>query len=211
MQYRPRPVAKGDSSVRELPLLDGETIEERFVPDGGLVSETPWEGQVLVLTNQRIISFVHNNGNQETFLSPLAELKGVSVKSNTRGFRDLLQGLGLILIGILAYIILGYILDGVAIALALGAAIVFVGVLFLAKHLFWEEEGTITFQGGSWELCFSYRNNRASADVYKLVHRFFQLKLDSNSHDAPLESEFQFNRDRPPFSRPPPLDSSYDV
>ena len=210
MHYRQRPVATGHSSVRELPLLDGETIEERFVPDGGLVSETPWEGQILVLTNQRIISIIHNNGHKETLLSPLAELKGVSVKANTRGFKDLLQGLGLVLIGILAYFILGYILDGVTIALALGAAIVFVGVLFLAKYLFWEEEGTITFQGGSWELCFPYKNNRASSDVYKLVNRFFELKLDSNSHYAPLKSQSQFNSIRPPFSRPSE-DSSYDV
>ena len=175
--YWQEPMAPTYSSLRELPLLEGETIEEQFVPDEGLVSDTPWNGQVLVLTNQRIISFVENDGHNETLLAPIGEMKAVSVMANTRGVRDLVQGLGLVLIGILAYFILGYILDGVTVALALGAAIIFVGVLFVIKYLFWEEEGTIIFRGGSWDLSFPYKNNRASADVYKLVNRFFQLKL----------------------------------
>ena len=175
--YWQEPVAPTYSSLRELPLLEGETIEEQFVPDEGLVSDTPWNGQVLVLTNQRIISFVENDGHNETLLAPIGEMKAVSVMANTRGVRDLVQGLGLVLIGILAYFILGYILDRVTVALALGAAIIFVGVLFVIKYLFWEEEGTIIFRGGSWDLSFPYKNNRASADVYKLVNRFFQLKL----------------------------------
>ena len=174
--YGQGPVAPTYSAIRELPLLDGEKIEEQFVPEGGLVSDTPWKGQVLVLTNRRIISFVQTDGHNEISLASLGELKGVSVKANSRGVRDLVQGLGLVLIGVLAYFILGYVLDGVTIALALGAAIIFVGMLFVVKYLFWEEEGSITFQVGSWALSFPYKNNRASADVYKLVNRFFQLK-----------------------------------
>ena len=210
MLFRKEPVTTSANSVRGLPLLPGERIEEQFVGDGGLVANTPQKGQLLILTNQRVISFVQSDGHREMFLAPLKELTGVSVKANTRGFRDLVQGLVLMVIGILAYFILGYILEGITIALALGAAIVFVGVLFLGKHLFWEEEGSITFHVGRWDLIFPYKNNRASADVHRLIDRFFLLKLDSNTHHTPLEEDPNTHSSEPSFP-PPPGDYPYDI
>ena len=190
----------GRISVRDFPLLAGERIEEQFVPYDGLVTDAPMKGELLVLTNQRVISFLHSDGHRETFLAPLEELSGVSVRANTRGLRHLSQGLVLILVGVLAYFIIGYILDGVTIAAALGAAIAFVGVLFIARYFFWEEEGTITFQGGNWELSFPYKSNLAGAMVYKLVNRFFQLKQATNTHRPPPEDEAREALPEPPSS-----------
>ena len=212
MLYGERQGVRGQSSVRELPLLEGERVEEQFVPYDGLVSDTPIKGQLLALTNLRVISFVQNDGNKELFLAPLEELKGVSVKANTRGLRNFSQGLILIIIGILSYFIIGYILDGVTIALALGTAIVFVGILFVSRYFFWEEEGSITFQGGSWELAFPYRSSRAGADVYKLVDRFFQLKLHTtNTHDPAREKELPRDNLSGPPPSPPPGYHFYDI
>ena len=201
---------KGQYSVRELTLLEGETVEEQFVPDSGIVPDTPVKGQLLVLTSRRVISFVDVDGHKEMFLAPLEELRGVSLKANAKGFRDLFQGLIVMLIGILSYFILGYVLDGIAVALALGAAIVFVGMLFLSKYLFWEEEGSITFQGSSWEMAFPFKSNMARADVYRLIDRFFQLKLETNSHKSPLGRESELRPPRLPYS-PPPGDTSFDI
>ena len=208
----------GRSSVRELPLLETERIVERFVPNSGLVAETPHKGELLVLTNQRVISFIENGGHKQMYLAPVGELNGVSVKANSRGLRDLFQGVGLIFVGILSYLIIGYILDGVTIALALGVAIVFVGMLFLVKFLFWEEEGNIAFQGSSWELSFPYKSNAASADIYRLVDRFFQIKMQTNSYYPPLEEDpgphlpetgFRFFEDEPGSSASGPPPSPY--
>ena len=194
MAHTGRLDVEGGASVRGLPLLTGETVEELFTPGSGLVQDSRGKDALLVLTNQRIISFVESEGVRETLLASLAELKGVSVKAHSHGLKHISQGAMLILGGILAYLIVGYILDGVAIALALGLTIVFVGLLFIAKHFLWEEEGTITFQGGvwersqpdrgnknpvdvyKWELSFPYKGNRASAEAYLLANRFFQLK-----------------------------------
>ena len=181
-------VSPSQTAVREFTLLEGEVLRERFVSDSGLVSHIPPKGPLLVLTNRRLMSFVVADGHRETCLAPLEGLKGVTVKAETRGMRDLIQGLFFILIGIVAYGVLGYVLDGVGVALALGFALMFVGVLFMAKYLFWEEEGSIVFQGGSQELSFPYKNNRASADVYRLIDVFFQLKQGTNSHHTPIAS-----------------------
>ncbi len=166
-------------ALRDLRLLEGERIEDRFVADTGSVPETPASGPVLVLTSHRIISFNDTDGAKGVSAAAIAELQGVSVKANTRGLRDLVQGLLLLLGGVLSYIVLGYILDGITVALALGAAIAFVGVLFIGKYLIWEEDGSVTFIAGDWQTSFTYQNGQASSDLYRLIDRCFQLKLDT--------------------------------
>ncbi len=166
--------------IREIPLIEGERVEEQYVPSQGLVSDTPVRGELLALTNKRVVSFVTREGRRETFLAPLEELRGVSLKTAGRGAKDLAQGLGLVLLGILCYFIVGYILEGVLIAAIAGAIIILGGALFLAKYLIGQEdEGTITFQGSNWELSFPYKHSNTNADVYKLINRFFQLKQDA--------------------------------
>ena len=206
----------GRLHIRELPLLDGENPEERFAPYDGLTGDTTHKGPLLVITNQRVVSFRRDNGRKETYVAALEELKGVSVKADSRGIRNLFQGFTFILFGIMAYFIVGYITNSVwseiSIASALGAAIVFVGLLYIAKHFFWEQEGNIVFQGGTWErsdkaggteaytweLSFPYKNNKASADVYDLVNRFFEIKR----HNGSLQSQPQRVPWNPPTSLP---------
>lgn len=196
-------------TIRELLLHEGERVEERFVPDDGAVLDTPPTGELMVLTNRRVISFVENAGHTETTLASLDELQGVSVKANTKGLKTISQGLFLILAGVLTYLVVGYILldrisYGTPIALALGGAILFVGLLFVSRYFSWEQEGSITFQGGSWEFHFPYRTDRASADVYKLVNRFFQLKLEPRT-DRVLQGDEESPHEAgdPPFSTTP--------
>ncbi|MCE2462966.1 MAG: hypothetical protein J4F46_03495 [Dehalococcoidia bacterium] len=203
--YSERRTDSDQHSIRDLRLLEGERVEERFIPHDGLVPDTPRKGELLVLTNHRVITFIQSNGHKEAFFAPLEEMKGVSVKANTRDMKNLSQGLIMIIVGILAYFLIGYALDSVNIASALGGAIVFVGVLFIARYFFWEEEeeGTITFQGGSWELSFPYKSNKASASVYNLVNRFFQLKLGINIHIARQASAGEGPLDDQPYEAPP--------
>ena len=194
-------------AIRELRLLNGERIEDRFVPDTGSVPEIPRRGPLLVLTSHRLISFNEDNGDKHSSIAALAELEGVSIKANTRGLRDLFQGLFLLVVGILTYIVLGYILDGVTVALALGAAIAFVGMLFMGKYLFWEEEGSVTFLAGAWETSFPYKNDRASSDLYRLIDRCFQLKL--NTGEAPMSHEHVAERTEPAPEDPSPSTSQF--
>jgi hypothetical protein len=183
--------------IREIPLLEGERVEEQYVPSQGLVSDTPVRGELLALTNKRVVSFVTREGRRETFLAPLEELRGVSLKTAGRGAKDLAQGLGLVLLGILCYFIVGYILEGVLIAAIAGAIIILGGALFLAKYLIGQEdEGTITFQGSNWELSFPYKHSNTNADVYKLINRFFQLKQDAAIQLLHLPEDRELKGDR---------------
>ena len=182
MHYWQGEARDAQTNIRDLPLLNGEQIIQQFVPDVGLVSKAPSKGQLLVLTNQRIISFVQVNERKQMSLALLEELKGVSVKSNARGVKDVLQGPALIFMGIIIYLVVGYSFERIALAAALGAAIAFMGVLLTARFMLWEDEGSIVFQGGSLELSFPYKTSKASGDVNKLITQFFKIKDGANSH-----------------------------
>ncbi len=140
----------------------------------------------MVLTNLRLVSFREDEGVRETTMAPLEEIRGVSVKTMGRNPKNLYQGVALVLVGIVSYFIVGYLLDQPGlplIALAVGTAIVFVGFLFLTRYLFWQEVGSIVFQGGrySWELTFPYIGNKAYHDSYRVADRFIQLKLGTTT------------------------------
>ena len=209
MLYGNRSPSAGPQSIRELPLLEGEAVEVRYVPYDGLVPDTPDKGHLLILTNQRVISFLQSDGTKETNLVPLEELNGVSVKTLSSGLRHLSQGLVTIVIGIVIYFIVGYTLDSQAIGAAVGGTLWFVGFLFIARYFFWEEEGSVTFQGGRLELTFPYKSTRASADIYNLVNRFFQLK--SGNHSYPGLTLRAQPRDRPDPPTPPRPWDPYDL
>ena len=81
------------NQVRDVTLLPGETITYIFSPELGLTQAPPPTGQVLIATNQRVLAFCRNDGRDETFLTPVEELKGVAVKSGSRNTISILQGI----------------------------------------------------------------------------------------------------------------------
>ena len=185
-----------DGSVRGLPLMAGEQVQERFAANHGLVSGAPKKSPLLLITNLRVISFLRGEDVKETYLAPIDELKTVFVKGKSRGVRNLIQGILFVLAGILAYFIIGYIREStwseISIASVVGLIVVVFGASYLTRHLLWEPEGEIVFQGGTWEkpsannrgavesyrwqMSFPYRSEKANDEVYKLVNRFFEIR-----------------------------------
>ena len=195
MFYRDQPVATTQTRVREFPLLGGERLEEQYVPDKGLVVETPSTGRLLVLTNKRLLSFVQGDSENEVSLVSLENVNGVVVKANAKGFRDIFQGLAIILVGIVSYFIIGYALEGIAIASAVGIALIFVGTFFIARYFLWEEEGEVSLQiGGDWDLQFPYHGNTSGGDVYVFINRLFELKQAAGfAHYTPRAEQREYS------------------
>ena len=165
-----------ENRIRQIPLLAEEVVVELFVPDDGIVDHPPDEGSLLSLTNKRLIAFVDVEGKKETRITSLEKVDGVSVKAHSRNPKPLYQGLSLGLVGVLVYLVLGTFGDGVTVAAFLGGAIGFLGLLFIARYLTWEQGGELTFQVGAWELTFPYSSNRVVPEAYQVIHRYFQLK-----------------------------------
>ena len=181
MEYPDGQAFEEHLSLRQISLLEEERIEQLFSPSDGLVTSTPPSGPLLALTNLRVVVFSEGQGARETAIVPLEELRGVSVKSQGRNPQNLLQGIGLVLVGIISYFIVGLwiVEEGFTIPLVVAISIAFVGFLFLTHFIFWEEEGNIVFQGGhyNWEIAFPYTSIKGREDIYRVADRFLQLKL----------------------------------
>ena len=172
------------SQIRDVVLLPGEQITHVFSADQGLTRELPVAGQVLITTDRRILAFCRSDGQNETYVVPVADLKGVAVKSATRRWGSLGQGLMLGVGALLVYIIGAYWLTGrfdgpkipvinmdvVALLVLIGAL---VGVYFIGRHYFGKGDGSISFQGSNWAFVFPYKGQRAGQEIYQVVNTVF--------------------------------------
>ena len=182
--------------VRDVALLKGERVGHIFRPDTGMTDEPPGAGQLLVTTNQRIMAFSIDDGGRETFMVPVEELRGVSVKTGSRTSTALIQGIMLIAGGLFIYLVAAYWLTGrfegptiPLIRMDTGAFMVFVaalmGAFFIGRHYFAKEEGSVTFQGGNWAFSFPYKGKVPGYEIYQLINTVFADRrsgLDAGSH-----------------------------
>jgi hypothetical protein len=181
------------TQVRDVTLLPGETITCVFSPELGLTQAPPLTGQVLIATNQRVLAFCRNDGRDETFLTPVEDLKGVAVKSGSRNTISIFQGVGLAVGGILLYLVVAYWMTGqfegpnvpfinvdVGPLLVLLAALVAGGLM--GRHYFSRDDGSVMFQGTNWSFEFPYRGDRASQEIYQVVNSLFAARLSVNGH-----------------------------
>ena len=108
----PETTGNGVTQIRDIALLPGETIGRVFTQVLGLTDQPPATGQLLVATNQRVLAFCRNDGRNETFLVPMAELKTVAVSARKRTAVSIAQGVLLSLGGVLLYMAAAYWLTG---------------------------------------------------------------------------------------------------
>jgi hypothetical protein len=181
------------AQIRDVSLLQGEKVTHVFSPQNGLLPEPSSTGRLLITTSHRIISFSNGQGNNETLLVPVEELKGVMVKSGTKNPSSLIQGLILILSGLIIYFVLSYWITGrfdgpnvPIINIDLGPLIILLGLIVagwaLGKHYFTSQGGSVTFQGSNWAFTFPYHGEKASAEVYQLVKTVFTTRTSRNGY-----------------------------
>ena len=182
--------------IRGVPLLPNEKVASFFSKGDGTVGEAPREGPLLALTTKRVLSFSEDGNRKETTITTLSNIHAVTAVVSHRNNRVLLQGLMLILLGVIAYLLTGLFVvrDGVLVPAVVGTVIGLFGAYQILRYLFWEEEGTITFQAwgteqsaGSWKLTFQCQGTSAK-EAQQLVDAFFKLKFqeepDEQAHEA---------------------------
>jgi hypothetical protein len=174
-------------------LLPGERVTHVFSPDRGLTDVLPFGGQVLITTDRRILAFSQVDGRNETFLAPLEELKGVSVKTSARTPGSLFQGILLTIGAIFLYLVIAYWLTGrlggpgipvinIDVAPFLVLLLILLGVLLAGKHYFAKKAGSVTFQGSDWVLAFPYRGDTAGQQIYRVVNSVFAARQSGGGY-----------------------------
>ncbi len=189
----PETTGNGVNQIRDIALLPGETIGHVFTPVLGLTDQPPATGQLLVATNQRVLAFCRNDGRNETFMVPMAELKSVAVSARRRSALSFAQGVLLSLGGVLLYMAAAYWLtgqfDGPSIPVLnmdlapFLALLIGLGVLAaIGRHYFAKEVGSVTFRGSNWTFAFPYRSERAGREIYEVVNSVFVARHSVNGH-----------------------------
>ena len=179
--------------VRHVAMLPGEKLTHVFSPSMGFSQEPPVNGHVLITTNQRILAFSEEDGNDETHIVPVEELSGVVVKTAYRNTGSLLQGILLVVGGLLVYVIAAYWLAGRVelpnvpiINLDIGAIgvliAIFAGVLLIWNFYRTNESGSVTFQGSNWVFRFPFESERAREQVYRMVNTVFVARRSVNGY-----------------------------
>ena len=174
-------------TVRQVSMLSGESISYIFSSEEGLITEPQPEGRILVLTNQRIMTFGKNNGVRETVLVPLEQVKAVSVNAGQRSKGTMFQGGTMIVAAVFFYVLLAYWLTGridgptvPIIRMDMVAFVVFLviltGVALLAQIYFAKPDGEVTFQGDGVKFTFPFRREAAEDEMYILVNAAFAAR-----------------------------------
>ena len=171
-----------EEKIRGVHLLKGETVVGLLDGSKGLVEVPTRRGALLALTERRVLTLLDDEDRQETHMACIDKIQGVSMRSNRRSLKPLLQGVLLILAGIIVYLVVGTfstgipVNAGITISALLGGAVALLGLLFVLRYLFWEQGGELVFQTGGLELVFPYRSQKTIVPVHELLRRFFQLQ-----------------------------------
>ena len=175
-------VRSREKTIREVHLLDDERVVGLLDGYSGLVEAPTPQGPLLALTDRRVISLIEAEDRQETHVASIDKVQGVSIRDRRRPQKPLVQGVVLILAGILVYLLVGTfstgipVNAGITIGAILGGAVALLGLLYIARYLFWEKGGELIFQTGGLELVFLYNSDAAALAVQQLLRRFFQLQ-----------------------------------
>ena len=183
--------------IRDVALLPGERVTHVFSPSAGLSDEPPMEGHLLITTDQRILAFAQEDGKAQTHIVPVEELAGVLVRSGARGFGSLVQGLVLVVGGLLIYLVVSYWLTGHIngpsvpfIEMDAGPLLlllaVIAGVVLVGRYYFVKDTGSVIFQGHNWLFAFPYHSDRSKLQVYQLVNTAFVARRSLNGHHRNL-------------------------
>lgn len=194
----PRQMGEGPK-IREVALLADEAPTHIFSGADGLTSEVPATGQLLVVTNQRVIAFCHAEGKQETYLVSIDEVKHVVVKGGSRNASMLLQGSLMVVAGIFIYLVFGYWLtnqiEGPTIpVLHMDAApfiafmIMLTGLTMIAHVYFTKPDGTVTVNGDGLQFIFQFHGDDAQSQIFDLVNAAFAARQTRLQDEPQLET-----------------------
>ena len=184
--------------IRGVRLLAGETPTHVFAAADGLTSEPPPTGQVLIVTNERLIAFCQAEGKQETYLVPMNEVKHVVVKAGSRSASMLFQGSLMVVAGIFIYLVIGYWLtnqiDGPTIPVLhmdvapfIALIIVLAGLTMIAQVYFTKPDGTVTIQGDGLQFTFPFQGDVAQRQIFDVVNTAFATRQTKLEQEPQLE------------------------
>ncbi len=159
--------------IRGVQLLPNEELWLVLHGRYGLLEDAPPQDDCILLTNQRLLGFVRNDGRERLVLVPLQEVDAVEVNDVTQRVKPLLTG-GAMMLGAVVVVWLAAAL-GIAGILPwlIGGALVVLGAITASTYFVAEDAASILFRTRTTELVLPLRTSEALRDAHGMAHGFF--------------------------------------
>ena len=169
-------------SIQGIDLLEGEEITLTLDGREGLEREPSPHGDLLLLTNRRIVRLAKESTRERFGVAYLEDIDSVEITTPSRSSGSLVTGGLLVLAGILAGILVNAFGFHLLIALATAGALGGLGILSSSKYFIPDETATLLFHIGASEMALPLRSRRALDDAYFLVNHLFMLRAGQHPH-----------------------------
>ncbi len=159
--------------IRGVQLLPNEELWLVLHGRYGLLEDAPPQDDCILLTNQRLVGFVRNDGREHLVLAPLQEVDAVEVNDVAQRVMPLLTG-GAMMLGAVVVVWLAAAL-GIAGILPwlIGGALVLLGAITASTYFVAEDAASILFRTRTTDLALLLHTPEALRDAHDMAHGFF--------------------------------------
>lgn len=161
------------NKIRSVQLLPNEELWLVLHGRYGLLEDTPPEDDCILLSNQRLMGFISDDGRERLVLVPLQEVDAVEVNDVAQRVKPLLTGAAMML-GAVVVVWLAAAL-GIAGILPwlIAGALAVLGAITASTYFVAEDAASILFRTRTTELALSLHTPEALRDAHDMAHGFF--------------------------------------
>ena len=159
--------------IRGVQLLPNEELWLVLHGRYGLLEDAPPRDDCILLTNQRLMGFVHDDGRERLVLVSLQEVGAVEVNDVAQRVKPLLTG-GAMMLGAVVVVWLAAAL-GISGILPwlIGGALVVLGAITASTYFVAEDAASILFRTPTTDLALPLHTPEALRDAHDMAHGFF--------------------------------------
>ena len=159
--------------VRGVRLLPNE--ETWLILHGryGLLEDAPPRDDCILLTSQRLLGFVHDDGRERLVLVPLQEVDAVEVSDVAQRLKPLLTGGAMMLGAVVVFWLAAALGIGGILPWLIGGALVLLGAITASTFFIAEDAASILFRTRTTELTLALHTPEALRDAREMAHGFF--------------------------------------
>ena len=167
--------------VRKIAILHDEDIILSFSSQQGLVSEPTSNGELLIVTSERALSFTDDRGNRAGQVIRLEDVDEIIVTNVKKNYWNLYQAIFMTISGLFIYLCLAYWITGKwngptvpIINIDAGPLILLIAILvcfwLISQHYYRQKNASITLRGRSWSITTSAGGPKSESDLYELAN-----------------------------------------
>jgi len=167
--------------VRKIAILPGEDIALSFSSQQGLVSEPTSDGDLLIVTSERVFSFTDDRGNRAGDVVRVEDIDEIIVTDVKKNYWNLYQAIFMTISGLFIYLCLAYWITGKwngptvpIINIDAGPLILLIAILvcfwLISQRYYRQRNASITLKGQAWSITTSTGGSNSESDLYELAN-----------------------------------------